>query len=304
MSDVMLTLGSFSFQLSTTVYQEFKRKTEYRWPKQERFGQAPVRQFTGPGDDSITLTGVIFTAWKGGRFQVDALRSLAAQGTPLALMAGDGTVMGRWVVESIEEAQSNFFEKGVPLKQEWTLELCKFDDKAPAAASGDMDLLDTMVANASYASQATSAASQAASLAGSVTSSLTAAAASIQGIANQVQTAVGPAITAVRQGLTVAANLKNAATEAQGLVKRLGSIKSLADAEGALGSLMRVASNSGAVASSASTALGTTLNTMTAAGEADTALAIMKGAQVSMNKLVNGVTAIRKQTDSIINSFK
>jgi phage protein U len=301
---VMMTLGGFKFQLSSAVYQEFKRSTEYRWPKQDRFGRAPVRQYTGYGDDTITLSGVVYPGWNGGRQQVDALRDLAGQGEPLMMVAGDGTVMGRWVVDKVDEGQTIFGPAGAALRQEFTLNLSKFDDEAPQAMSLAQLSSGTTLTATGMTGAAVDAAGSAAGIAGSAISGLNAAVANIQGIAGQVQQTMAPAIAAVRQGMTVAANIKNAAKEAQALVKRLKGINSLADAEGALGSLMRVSSSASAVSTGAGKVLGTTLGQLNAEGAPPAAVAAVKGALVTVNKLTTGVTAIRQQTDSIVNSFK
>lgn len=300
--NVMMTLGQFSFELATAVFQELKRVTEYRWPKQERFGKAPVRQFVGLGDDSITLPGVIFPAWRGGRFQVDAMRAMAARGEPLFMVDGDGTVMGRWVIERIEETKSNFAAAGAPLKQEYSLSLCKFDDQEPeAAGQSDADVIAAAVSDAEKANQASD---QAAGAAGSIGSALSDAATAISNIASEVSQSVQPAIDAVRRGMTVAANLKAAAVQAKSLTKQLGHIKSLSDAESALGGLMRVASSTSAAASGASRTIETVSGQLSAAGESATAIKTVQNAQITMNRLVVATTALRRQTDSIMNKFK
>lgn len=130
METVMLQLGPYQFGLSTAAYQELTRTTEYRWPAQERFGQLAARQFTGPGDDSISLTGIIIPEFRGGTFQLDDMRAAAADGMPLMMVSGRGDIMGRWVIERVEEKQSIFAEQGVARRQEFGLQLRKFDDGA------------------------------------------------------------------------------------------------------------------------------------------------------------------------------
>lgn len=125
---IMLQLGDFQFGISTAAYQDLSRSTKYRWPAQERFSQIAARQFTGPGDDTITLTGTIFPEYRGGTFQIEDMRTEAALGQPLMMVSGRGDVMGRWVIEEITEKQSVFAAQGVARRQEFTLQLTKFDD--------------------------------------------------------------------------------------------------------------------------------------------------------------------------------
>lgn len=127
-TDVMLQLGDYQFTINTAAYQELRRSTEYRWPSQDRVGQSAALQYTGPGADSITLTGVVFPTWRGGIGQPDAMRAEADKGKPLLMVDGQGFVHGNWVIERIEEQQGTFFSDGVPRRQGFTLQLRRYDD--------------------------------------------------------------------------------------------------------------------------------------------------------------------------------
>lgn len=122
---VMMQLGSYQFSINTAAYQELRRRTAYSWAAQERFGKSANRQFTGPGDDSMTLSGVIYTEFRGGIRQLDEMRRMAARGRPLLLIDGYGRVMGHWIIESIEEGQSVFAGFGRPRKQEFTMQILR-----------------------------------------------------------------------------------------------------------------------------------------------------------------------------------
>jgi len=125
-----MKLGSFKFSISTAVYQELSRVTEYRWAKAERFGKAPARQFTGLGDDTIDLSGVIYPHWKGGLGQLDDMRTLAGTGKAQRMVAmpeiGKGDDLGLWCIERIEEQQSNILSGGVPGKQSFRIKLVAY----------------------------------------------------------------------------------------------------------------------------------------------------------------------------------
>jgi phage protein U len=60
MFGIMMQLGAFKFSLNTAAYQSLSHSTGYRWQGQERFGQLPAQQYTGPGEDSVTLSGDIY----------------------------------------------------------------------------------------------------------------------------------------------------------------------------------------------------------------------------------------------------
>jgi phage protein U len=125
---VMMMLGGFKFSLNTAVFQEFERRTSYAWPAQERVGQYAALQYTGPGDDRVTLPGVIFPDWRGGAGQIDELRALASQGRPLQLITAAGDILGEWVIDAVDERASVFKTDGTPRKQEFVVSLKKYGD--------------------------------------------------------------------------------------------------------------------------------------------------------------------------------
>lgn len=124
----MLMLGTrFKFALNTAVFQEWRRTSSYRWAALERFGQTPLRQFTGMGDDTITLPGVIYPEYKGSTNAMTQLRAMAASGKKFILMDGMGTSYGNWAVTDVEETKSIFAMFAQPKKIEFTVTLAYID---------------------------------------------------------------------------------------------------------------------------------------------------------------------------------
>lgn len=128
MINIMMQLGSYQFGINTAAYQELRRVSEYRWSPQERFGQNDALQFTGKNTETITLTGVIFPQFKGGRGQMNSMRSVADRGQPLLMVDGLGGIHGRWVIERVEESQAVFAKAGAPKRQQFTMTLRKYSD--------------------------------------------------------------------------------------------------------------------------------------------------------------------------------
>lgn len=125
---IQLSLGKFQFGIFAAAYQELVREVEYRWPTQDRFGQKPVAQYVGPGNETIRIPGVIYPEYRGGLSQIDDMRKLAGKGLPQTLIDGRGNVLGKWAIERIEERQTVFAAFGVPRKQEFTLTLKHVED--------------------------------------------------------------------------------------------------------------------------------------------------------------------------------
>lgn len=151
MSDVMMQLGAYQFSISTAAYQTLRRSVAYRWSAQDRIGRSAALQFTGLGEDTLTLDGVIFPTHKhvshrasgagfstegfarshaSGASQLDAMREQAATGKPQLLLDGQGQILGQWVIERIEEQQDTFARAGVARRQTFSLKLRKYDDNS------------------------------------------------------------------------------------------------------------------------------------------------------------------------------
>ncbi|QPB08638.1 tail protein [Burkholderia phage Mica] len=123
----MLRLGSFNFSLNMAVFQEMRRSAEYKWPEQDRIGQAPALQFVGLGAETISLPGVIYPEWRGSAAAMAQLREMAAAGQPYLLIDAGGNIYGRWVITQVDETRSAFAGFTVPRKIEFDVTLKRFD---------------------------------------------------------------------------------------------------------------------------------------------------------------------------------
>ncbi|GAB6178395.1 phage tail protein [Desulfobaculum senezii] len=133
MSDIMMKLGRYAFGLNSAAYDQVQRSTAYRWAAQERHGREAALQFLGPGEESISLSGVVYPHFRGGLSQVEDMRREAGQGKPLLLVDGLGRIHGRWVVLNVDETRGTAFADGVPRKIEFTLKL-KYYGEADAVS--------------------------------------------------------------------------------------------------------------------------------------------------------------------------
>lgn len=132
---MMMSLGTFVFSLATAAYQQLQRQMSWRHPTSERVGARAARQFVGPGEETIDLSGVIHAELADDLLTLDVLRELAAEGRPLALVEGNGTVYGAYVILSINEGRTEFFSDGTPRRIEFQLQLARTDDDTEDAAA-------------------------------------------------------------------------------------------------------------------------------------------------------------------------
>jgi len=126
---MMMSLGQFVFSLSTLAYQELQRRTSWKHASTSRVGGRNARQFTGQGDDTITLTGWFAPDQGIGKLaSLTELRTMADEGDAYALVDGTGTVYGAFVIEGLDEGQSLHQKDGTPRRVEFTLNLTRVDD--------------------------------------------------------------------------------------------------------------------------------------------------------------------------------
>ncbi|MFY9326423.1 MAG: phage tail protein [Georgfuchsia sp.] len=136
-TSLMMALGLFVFALKTLPYQQLQRQTSWRHPSNSRIGKRPTRQYLGPGDDDITLTGTLYPELTGGRVSLAMIRTMASTGKSWPLIRGDGNVYGVFVIENVDETGSIFFPDGEPRKIDFSLKLTRVDDE-------DIDMLGSV----------------------------------------------------------------------------------------------------------------------------------------------------------------
>lgn len=137
---MMMALGMFVFSLHTLAYQELQRQTEWRHPSTSRVGARPARQYIGPGEDTISLPGVLLPQLAGSRLSLDVLREMAGTGRAWVLVDGTGRVYGAWIIDRIIEGQSLFFRDGAPRRIEFTVSLARVDEGIVDVANALGDL--------------------------------------------------------------------------------------------------------------------------------------------------------------------
>jgi len=130
----LLALGPHIFEILPLNYQQIERETRAEWASIARFGARSARQFTGLGDDSLTISGLIFPEEFGGRSDYEAIRLTQAAGIPL-MMAGMGAsttarIFGLVVVLSVSDTQTSIGPDGQGRVLEFSVEVAPYGGSA------------------------------------------------------------------------------------------------------------------------------------------------------------------------------
>jgi phage protein U len=140
---MMMALGMFIFSLPTLAYQELQRQTNWKHPSTPRVGTRDAHQYTGPGDDTITLSGWIAPELTGTAFSLDALRLMADTGKAWILIQGTGRIYGTWIITDMTEEKTILDHDGSPRKIEFSINL-KRTDAGMVSILGDIGALKSM----------------------------------------------------------------------------------------------------------------------------------------------------------------
>jgi phage protein U len=121
----LMSLGLFVFSLPTIVFTELSHNLAVRFAKNERFGGADAVQFIGPGDETITLTGVTALGINDADTAFGELETMMASGRAWPLVDGQGKVWGDYIILGLDRQGSLFKRGGVPTKTGWTINLSR-----------------------------------------------------------------------------------------------------------------------------------------------------------------------------------
>ncbi|WP_256858369.1 phage tail protein [Burkholderia cenocepacia] len=119
---------AFHFNLSTAAHDKLRRATRYRVASQERLNRQEALQPVSEGGETITLSGVVFPSLGAGTKQITRLRAIGGRMKPVQLTTGDGEVLGRWLLQAIEEEQDALLADGLPRKQTFSVEFGRYGE--------------------------------------------------------------------------------------------------------------------------------------------------------------------------------
>lgn len=129
----LMALGMFLFEIGTLPFEELQRRTSWHHARAARVGARDATQFVGPGDETVSLSGSVYTELTDGRVSINDLRAMADDGEALPLVDGSGTVYGNYVITDLDERHAHLMSDGTPRRIDFGLDLLRVDDYARAA---------------------------------------------------------------------------------------------------------------------------------------------------------------------------
>jgi phage protein U len=147
LTDTMMCLGDFVFELKSTPYQTINQDWAWRHPESARVGGAAASQFAGKETDKLKLSGELYPGLTGGMVSLGDLRDMADAGDAYTLIDGLFNNLGEFVIEKISVTRTDFLANGVARRVEFNLELKRVEevsaeDDAIAALADALDAAD------------------------------------------------------------------------------------------------------------------------------------------------------------------
>ncbi|WP_294192313.1 phage tail protein [uncultured Sphingomonas sp.] len=124
---MLLAIGLFVFSIDTLAFDELSRRATWRHASSARIGARDATQFTGPGEETISLPGIVFAEIADGEVSVDELRRMASSGDAWSLVDGRGYVYGAFVITTIDDRRSAFWPDGTARQIDFSIELLRVD---------------------------------------------------------------------------------------------------------------------------------------------------------------------------------
>jgi len=125
-----MILGFYPFMISSAAYEELSETVSFEWAEQKRIGSYPAMHYTGQNARVRQLRGKLIPPFTGTHANIYRLHAVGELSKPLMLITGSGMVMGRWVIDTVEDTGRFHTSLGAPRLTEWSVKIKKYDDGA------------------------------------------------------------------------------------------------------------------------------------------------------------------------------
>lgn len=131
MNEHLLAIGMFVFGIPRLAYNELERRASWRWGQNERYGSRAAAQFLGPGEEKLTLNGVLVPEIAGSYSDIERLREMAASGEAWPVILGNGEELGYFVILNVDERWRHIIAGGRPRLLDFAVDLNRVEPEQP-----------------------------------------------------------------------------------------------------------------------------------------------------------------------------
>ncbi|KAB2779423.1 phage tail protein [Brucella anthropi] len=130
---MLYMLGTLTIDTRPFSIDEMQRTASADIASKPLINAFPGKEFTGEGDDEITLSGQILPTKIGGMNELEIAHEMRRNGTRFPLQRGDGTRLGWFAITRITENHTNLTRNGVGFVLKHTIVMTRVQ---PDAGSG------------------------------------------------------------------------------------------------------------------------------------------------------------------------
>lgn len=144
MASVLLGLGGIYFyapipEVDTPNYEVMARDRNYTWIPSQRLSRSPAMQFTGPGEEVVTIEGRLFPHHFGGLSTITLLDEAGKSGKPFDLVrfypiddednrGYGGNLIGQYVIRRLRNIDQKIGADGIPHRVDFSIELASYGE--------------------------------------------------------------------------------------------------------------------------------------------------------------------------------
>ncbi len=130
---MLMALGLFIFEQRTTPHQSITENKKERFSTHNNLNSRPTYQHIGTGEDTLSISGVLYPEFTGGRLSLYLLEKMMRTGGEHVLVDFRGVFKGTYIIEGLTETRTHFFVDGQARKIEFTLALKRTDNNRSTA---------------------------------------------------------------------------------------------------------------------------------------------------------------------------
>ncbi|MDQ0314864.1 phage tail protein [Amorphus orientalis] len=139
---MLYMLGALTFDTRPFNVDGVEREATASIARKPLLGTADGAEFTGEGEDKLTLTGQLLPSRIGGMTELELAHSMRRQGARFPVSRGDGYRFPHWyAIARIRESHKDLTRDGVGFTLTYTIEL----DSVPAEAGDGQQIIRSLL---------------------------------------------------------------------------------------------------------------------------------------------------------------